>query len=425
MRRSAFTAFNDYPVLENKVLLRRLLDQPDMWSGHLINHCARVASRCAWGTPDGGKDLLIVVPDLLKAVSPEGPLPNILPFLQHLPESISPFKAMEARRKGRMQEAFYRLQQNVMDEVAAGTAEECWTKIWLDGHEKGLEQSKLDQHEAAHAVGTNALVAIATIGSPLHCFFTAMCHYPSWQTRLQDEIDRVTGDRIPAMKDMPNLPVLRAVIKETLRWRQPTPLGVPHITLEDDVYDGYYIPKGAMIHANHFLISREETEFPDPHEFRPERWLEPSWPTFKEPLTQYPTLRGDRGFGYGVRACTGIDLVETELYTTIAALAWAFTIARPEGRRGYDNPIPWYETNPFVITIPKPFVCDIKVRSEQKRRAILTGLNGPAESSNGFDKRRETNFLWEGLLNPMKPGSVVKPFGDAVTATGVPVVVKT
>lgn len=269
MRKSALNGFYEYPVLENKILLRRILDQPDMWSGHLVNHCARVASRCAWGTPEGGKDLLRLVPELLKAVSPEGPLPNLLPFLQHLPESISPFKKMEAQRKATMQEAFYRLQQHAMNEVAAGTATESWSKIWIDGHEKGLEQSKLSQHEAAHAVGTNAFVAIATIGSPLHCYFTAMCHYPSWQIRMQEEIDRVTGDRVPTMKDMPNLPVTRAVIKETLRWRQPTPLGelslplyenellltrsigVPHITLEDDVYDGYYIPKGAMIHANH------------------------------------------------------------------------------------------------------------------------------------------------------------------------------
>jgi cytochrome P450 len=50
---------------------------------------------------------------------------------------------------------------------------------------------------------------------------------------------------------MPQLPMLRATVKEILRWRQPNPLGVPHVPLEDDVYDGYFIPKDAIVHANH------------------------------------------------------------------------------------------------------------------------------------------------------------------------------
>lgn len=84
--------------------------------------------------------------------------------------------------------------------------------------------------------------------------------------------------------------------------------------------------------------------------------------------------------------------------------------------------MPWYETNPFVITIPKPFACDIKVRSEEKRRAILTGLNEESESVSGFDKKRETAFLWEGLLNPTTPGSgKAVPFGDAVSLPNVPI----
>ncbi|KAK3616861.1 hypothetical protein LTR56_025676 [Elasticomyces elasticus] len=98
---------------------------------------------------------------------------------------------------------------------------------------------------------------------------------------------------------MAKLPVLRAVVKETLRWGQPTPLGVPHILEEDDVHEGYYMPKGAMIHPNHYLISREPEMFPEADEWRPERWLDPSWPTYKEPLSEFPTIRGDPGFGYG------------------------------------------------------------------------------------------------------------------------------
>lgn len=342
--------FFGYPEMENHNTLRRLLDEPDKWSETIITHCARTAGRIAWGDPKHGTKLLHVVPVLLKAVSPGAALPGLLPFLQHLPVWASPWHQKEIKRKQEMQDAFTDAQDDVIARFDEGTAEACWTKLWLE-KAQGLEKSHLSKHEAAHAIGSNALVAIVTIGSPLHSYFTAMCHYPSWQPRLQEEIDRVCGDRLPTMADMPNLPVLRAVVKETLRWRQPTPLGVPHILEEEDVYEGFYIPKDAMIHANHFQISRDPSTYPEPEEWRPERWLEPSWPTYKEPLSEFPTIRGDAGFGYGVRACPGIDLVTTELYTTIASIAWGFNIKRKEGKAGYESPVPWYQTNPYVITM--------------------------------------------------------------------------
>ena len=358
MRHSSGKRFWGYAYEENKKTLRRMVENPDHWSEHIVTHCARTIAYVAWGDPAHGTKLFHVVPVLLKAVSPGGPVINLLTFLMHLPEWVSPWAHAEKARKQAMSDAFTEAQDDVINRVKEGTAGESWTRLWLENIQ-GMEKSNLDKHEAAHAVGTGALVGIVTIGSPLHTFFTAMCHYPKWMPRLQEEVDRVCGDRLPTMEDMPNLPLLRAIIKECLRWRQPTPLGVPHITTEDDVYNGYHIPKGAMVHANHYLISREPSMFPEGTEFRPERWIDPSWPTYKEPLTEYPTLRGDTGFGYGPRGCPGIELILIELYTLIGSLAWAFDIKRKEGREGYENPVPWYETNQYVITMAKPFACDI------------------------------------------------------------------
>ncbi|TKA37113.1 hypothetical protein B0A54_11974 [Friedmanniomyces endolithicus] len=305
--------------------------------------------------------------------------------------SFPPWKKAEAKRAQQMKDGFYEAQEDVIKRYEEGTAEGSWTKLWLD-KAQGLEKSHLNKHEAAHAVGSNALVAIVTIGSPVHTFFTAMCHYPSWLPRLQEEVDRVCGDRLPLMTDMPKLPVLRAVVKEPLRWRQPTPLGVPHILEEDDVYEGYFMPKGAMIHANHYLISREPTQFPEADEWRPERWLDPSWPTYKEPLSEFPTVRGDPGFGYGVRACPGIDLVATELYTTIGSIAWGFNIKRKEGKAGYENPVPWYQTNPYVITMASQFPADVTPRSADKARIIRQLTEDPSLTVKGVGEKSEGQF---------------------------------
>ncbi|KAI6841238.1 cytochrome P450 [Hortaea werneckii] len=367
MRHSHPKNFYGWPVAENKKTLRRLVETPDRWSEHMITHCARTIASIAWGDAEHGKKLLTIVPDLLKAVSPAGPIINKLTFLQHLPHAISPFKQAESRRKQEMTDAFYEALNDVKDRVNKGTAEECWSMLWLN-QEKGIEATKCDFHEAAYAIGSSSFVAIATIGGPLHGFFLAIAHRPEWLGELQEEVDRVCGDRLPAIEDIPNLPKLRATVKEVLRWRQSTPLGVPHEALEDDVYDGYLIKKGTMLHANHFLISREENMYPKPNQFVPERWLDPSYPTYKEPLTEFPNLRGDISFGYGNRSCPGVDLTYFELCTLFGALAWSFDIKAKEGTTP-----PYYEVNPYVITMAKPFPVDITPRSEGKKRYILDG----------------------------------------------------
>ncbi|KAF2857721.1 putative P450 monooxygenase [Piedraia hortae CBS 480.64] len=406
--------FFGYPALENRNTLVRLLDRPDIWSEQIITHCARIAGRIAWGDVRHGTKLLHVVPRLLHSVSPAGPIINLLTFLDHLPTFLSPWKQEELRRKQQLKEAFVEAQDDVIRRCKEGTAEPSWTKLWVD-QAPGLERTKLDKVEIAHATGSNALVAIVTIGSPLHTFITAICHYPSWLPRLQEEIDRVCGDRLPLMSDMPMMPVLRAVVKETLRWRQPTPAGVPHCNLEDDVYEGYFIPKGTILHANHFMISRDPNVYPDPTEWRPERFLEPSWPTYKEPLSEFPTIRGDAGFGYGVRGCPGIDLVSTELYTAIGSLAWAFNIRRKEGYEGYKNPVPWYQTNPWVITMLSQFECDFIPRSKEREMQIRAMAETdemlvkiPGQQSEGqfakWDIYRPEDttvpFDWKGLTAP-------------------------
>ena len=147
-----------------------------------------------------------------------------------------------------MTEAFFEALDDISERHKNGTAEECWSQLWLN--KESPEAEKLDYYEAAHAIGSSSFVAIATIGGPLHAFFLAVCQDPTWLPKLQEEIDSVCGDRLPAPSDQPNMPRLRATVKEIVRWRQSTPLGVPHSVLEDDVYEGYFIPKGAICHAN-------------------------------------------------------------------------------------------------------------------------------------------------------------------------------
>jgi len=58
------------------------------------------------------------------------------------------------------------------------------------------------------------------------------------------------------------------------------------------------------------------------------RWVDPSFPTFKGPLTQYPTILNMSQFGYGRRTCQGQTVTEADLVAGIGSIAWLFDIEK-------------------------------------------------------------------------------------------------
>ena len=77
-----------------------------------------------------------------------------------------------------------------------------------------------------------------------------MRHFPKWQKKMQNELDEQAGDRMPEFEDIPNLPTVRAVIREVLRWRPVTVGGFPHQLTKDDEYEGLSFKKGTIFHRN-------------------------------------------------------------------------------------------------------------------------------------------------------------------------------
>lgn len=74
---------------------------------------------------------------------------------------------------------------------------------------------------------------------------------PAAQDQAQAELDAVIGaDRLPTLGDRERLPFVEALVKEVLRWGCVLPQGIPHMLREDDVCDGFLIPKGSIVIAN-------------------------------------------------------------------------------------------------------------------------------------------------------------------------------
>jgi cytochrome P450 len=147
--------------------------------------------------------------------------------------------------------------KDVESEMAVGTAAPVsYARTYLERRNadklSNSEKSSafdFDDREAAYAVGMLCTVAIFTISGPLNTFLLAMTLHQEWQDAVRKEVDTVLGDRLATLADSPNLPTLRAAIKECFRWKPPVPAGVPHLLEKDDIYDGYFIPKGTIVHA--------------------------------------------------------------------------------------------------------------------------------------------------------------------------------
>lgn len=78
-----------------------------------------------------------------------------------------------------------------------------------------------------------------------------MVLYPDVQRRAQAEIDNVIGNsRLPSFEDRDTLAYVNALVLECLRWNPAVPLGQPHMSSRDNVYNGMMIPKNSTMVVN-------------------------------------------------------------------------------------------------------------------------------------------------------------------------------
>lgn len=181
------------------------------------------------------------------------------------------------------------------------------------------------------------------------------------QRKAHAEIDRVIGqDRLPTFADRERLPYIDAIIKETHRWQPVAPIGVPHAALQDDVYNGYLIPKGAQMVPNVGLFASDPIAYPEPERFNPDRFM-------TTPPPRDPT---DFTFGFGRRVCAGRLLAEASMYLTIAQSLAAFEFGKAIDEDG--NVIePNINYGPGFVNHPPPFGVTTKVRSPEMERLIM------------------------------------------------------
>ncbi|KAH7848238.1 hypothetical protein Vadar_013565 [Vaccinium darrowii] len=91
---------------------------------------------------------------------------------------------------------------------------------------------------------------------------------PQLLRKATEELDRVIGrDRWVEEDDIPNLPYIGAIAKETMRVHPASTLLAPHFSIEDCKVAGYDIPKGTTVLVNTWSIGRDPRYWEEPKSF--------------------------------------------------------------------------------------------------------------------------------------------------------------
>lgn len=149
--------------------------------------------------------------------------------------------------------------------------------------------------------------------------------HPEVQKKVQKELDDTFGqsDRPVTMDDMKKLRYLEAVVKEALRLFPSVPFFARTVT-EDCNIRGYAIPKGVNIIIVPFALHRDPEHFPEPEEFKPERFL-PENASGRNPYAYIP-------FSAGLRNCIGQRFALMEEKVVLAAILRNFTVKANQNR---------------------------------------------------------------------------------------------
>ncbi|XP_047169471.1 geraniol 8-hydroxylase-like [Vigna umbellata] len=165
-----------------------------------------------------------------------------------------------------------------------------------------------------------------TSGSTTEWAMAELLRNPEVMQKARGELMEVIGSSNVEIteSDIPRLPYMRAIVKETLRLHPPVPLLLPYVAGHDVEVSGYTIHKGNQVLINAWSIGRNPQFWDDPLSFQPERFLRSNI-DFKGRDFEYLP------FGAGRRICPGLPLANRMITLMLAAFLHSFRWELPPG----------------------------------------------------------------------------------------------
>ncbi|CAI6098838.1 unnamed protein product [Clonostachys chloroleuca] len=344
------------------------------------------------------QDILKIVRHFSLATAPGEWIVDMVPMLADIVPQflLQNWKTVAQKWYKEDAEIYLGLYNKLMGDIKNGTAPDCFIK---DMAREKLKKNPISDTTAAFAAGALIEAGSDATTTALNNVVLACLLYPEIVAGAHEELDRVVGqDRMPDFSDEPNLPYIRGIAKETLRWRASTKIGPAHATTQDDWYNGYFIPKGTGVVLNWWAIHMDEKRWKDPGRFDPTRYLEDPLTEAESMAQPNPELRDHFTFGAGRRNCPGVHIAHNSLFINIARIFWAFDIRKSKDKNGNEIE-PSTAAQPGFLLTPVKFPCHFKARSEKHASIIEEKwTEAQREGTDGW-KDKKTGDYYDGNVS--------------------------
>ncbi|XP_008785621.2 cytochrome P450 78A5-like [Phoenix dactylifera] len=189
-----------------------------------------------------------------------------------------------------------------------------------------LQEEKLSDADMVAVLWEMIFRGTDTVAILLEWIMARMVLHPDIQAKAQSEIDAVVGNsRIVSDSDIPKLPYLQSIVKESLRMHPPGPLlSWARLAIHDVNIGKHLIPAGTTAMVNMWAITHDESIWSEPCEFKPERFVADDVSILGSDLRLAP-------FGSGRRVCPGKAMALATVHLWLAQLLQRFKWVPSEG----------------------------------------------------------------------------------------------
>ena len=146
-----------------------------------------------------------------------------------------------------------------------------------------------------------------------------LAQHPDVAQRLCEELEEEVEGDCPTYQQLFTLSYLDRVVKESLRILSPA-IMFPRFAVQDTSLCGFEIPAGTEIVYSSYVTHLDESIYPNPHSFDPDRWVD-----FKPTPYQYLP------FGAGRRTCLGMTLGTLTIKLIVSMILKRFQLRVAEG----------------------------------------------------------------------------------------------
>ncbi|XP_059640970.1 geraniol 8-hydroxylase-like [Cornus florida] len=179
-------------------------------------------------------------------------------------------------------------------------------------------KDEIDQIHLQSLLSDIFTAGIDTTSSTLEWAMAEILHKPQTLSKAKAEMEQVVGKGKPVEEsDIPHLPYLQAIIKETFRLHPALPFLIPRTVDANVEVNGFTVPKGAQVLVNAWAIGRDPNVWANPELFMPERFLGSEIDVKGHNFELIP-------FGSGRRICPGMPLAIRMVHLMLGSLINSF-----------------------------------------------------------------------------------------------------